>query len=767
MAKATDKRWQGELEGLESGLLYGWCIDTQEPGSRVVIDISLEGQPVGIVTADVARIDLLPRFEKLAGNAVDVCHGFVADLRVFAADSTGTLTASVANTRHALPGRVTLFNPKAPPPAAGNLVFGDGSLRLHGWCKPGDTQPGGATVTAYVGSRKVATAKAGLTHAATRHFGVERDGFVLDLPPELADGRVHLVRVVDETGNALNGSPLTVCCFLNGARSLLKGRNDILDAVLDSYERVLPRSLGMAYYAAWRAEFEMPQGVPPTKLRTALVITGQEGRDATKASIDAQQGAKAEVFASARDALASKCDVIGFIRAGDTLREHALATALEAFADANTVVAYTDSEFEGRPWFKPAWNADYAFATDYPLELMLVRLPFAARYTPKDGNPEPSDLAWHWLAAASVGGADAIAHVPRALYVWNSAPSDKEKQQRKRAASAALQRVDPNSRLDTASGADPLFLPRRIVRPLTAVEEKTRVSLIVPTRDRAEMLERCVESIRTHTKWAGLLEITVVDNDSVEPATHTFLQAARKSGIRVIEHPGPFNFSQMNNRAVHEAQGEIIGLINNDIEALHDGWLDEIVGQLLRPGVGAVGAKLVWPNGMVQHGGVVLGVGNAAGHYGNQLADEDWGDHGRNRLAQQVSAVTAACMFFRKKDYVSVGGMDETAFPVTFNDVDLCLKFRARGQTIVWTPFARLLHAESASRGKEDAPAQRARAQRELENLRKRWGSALLRDPAYHPSLNLDPQSQAFGGLALPPRDRQPRSATLPDGNDT
>jgi hypothetical protein len=169
---------------------------------------------------------------------------------------------------------------------------------------------------------------------------------------------------------------------------------------------------------------------------------------------------------------------------------------------------------------------------------------------------------------------------------------------------------------------------------------------------------------------------------------------------------------------------------------------------------------------MVQHGGVLLGVGNAAGHFGNLLADADWGDHGRNQLAQQVSGATAACLFLRKKDYLDVGGMDETAFPVTFNDVDLCLKLRARGRSIVWTPFAKLLHAESASRGKEDAPPQRSRAQRELENLRRKWDGALLRDPAYHPSLNLDPQAQAFGGLALPPRDRRPRDAQLSNGRN-
>jgi hypothetical protein len=160
---------------------------------------------------------------------------------------------------------------------------------------------------------------------------------------------------------------------------------------------------------------------------------------------------------------------------------------------------------------------------------------------------------------------------------------------------------------------------------------------------------------------------------------------------------------------------------------------------------------------MVQHGGVLMGVSNVAGHFGNRLADADWGDHGRNQLVQQVSGCTAACLFLRRSDFLQLGGMDGHAFPVAFNDVDLCLKVRASGKAIVWTPHAKLLHAESASRGHEDTPQKKARAQREINELRCKWGDLLLQDPAYHPSLNLDPNSHAFGGLAIPPRSRNPR----------
>lgn len=181
----------------------------------------------------------------------------------------------------------------------------------------------------------------------------------------------------------------------------------------------------------------------------------------------------------------------------------------------------------------------------------------------------------------------------------------------------------------------------------------------------------------------------------------------------------------------------------------------------MQPSVGAVGAKLLWPNGMVQHGGVLLGVGNVAGHFGNRLADSDWGDHGRNQLVQQVSGCTAACLFLRRQDYIEMNGMDQHSFPVAFNDVDLCLKILALGKKIIWTPYAKLLHAESASRGHEDTPQKKARSWREIEKLRKKWGLALSEDFSYHPSLNLDPNSHAFGGLSIPPRNRSIRISRL------
>jgi GT2 family glycosyltransferase len=367
-------------------------------------------------------------------------------------------------------------------------------------------------------------------------------------------------------------------------------------------------------------------------------------------------------------------------------------------------------------------------------------------------------LAAHWQKTA------AIVHIPRVLYQYRSPFTAEERAMRDAAAAATLAYVEPGGKLlplpPAQAAAQGCEAARRVQAVLAHTVKPLGVSLIIPTRDHAALLERCISSIRQYTNWPQL-EIIVVDNGSVEQATLDYFAQLSAEGMRVLPMPGPFNYADLNNRAVAAASGEIIGLINNDIEALHEGWLDEIIAQLMRPNVGAVGAKLLWPNGMVQHGGILLGVGNVAGHFGNRLADADWGDHGRNQLVQQVSGVTAACLFLRKSDFEAVGGMDAAAFPVAFNDVDLCLKIRATGKAIVWTPHAKLLHAESASRGHEDTPQKRARSQREIEQLRQRWGAVLLRDPAYHPSLNLDPNSHAFGGLALPPRSRLPRTGAL------
>jgi len=767
-ATAVAVRWHGVVDGIHEKLVYGWAVDAERPNSRVVVEMCLDDEPIASIIADVARSDLADNLAIL--GASDVCHGFVADLGVLPERSGGVISARIANTTALLTGHVRLSQPTSPPAAAINTVIGDGGLRLHGWALDPADPKRTLTVRAFVGNDMVAQATANIIFPSMRGRIDGAHGFDLALPASLADGAVHSVRVVDEEGRPLNGSPLTICCAIDGLAGLLPAdADDLLLNVADIYQRHLPRSLPISAWPEWSARFDSEGPTSLPTLSTAIIITGEAEAasfERTIASVEAQHGMAALTFSGQpfamllAQALTSNSDVICCVRAGDVLTPHALAYALEGFALPDAKVVYTDSEFEGRPWFKPAWNPDYALASDYPLDLLLVSSAVARGVA---GAVDAVGFAWDALVAVWNEGTTSVVHMPRVLVRVISPLTIDEQKARFAAASRALQAVQPYAVLEELANKpqNVEYAARRVRHPLPQGSRDILVSLVIPTRDRVDLLQRCISTIKHFTDWPKL-EIIIIDNGSIDHTTHEYFDEIAQQGVRVLSMPGPFNYSDLNNRAIAQASGEIIGLVNNDIEALHDGWLDEIISQLLQPGVGAVGAKLLWPNGMVQHGGVLLGVGNVAGHFGNRLADADWGDHGRNRLAQQVSGCTAACLFVRKQDFIDVGGMDADAFPVAFNDVDLCLKIVSLEKSIVWTPYSKLLHAESASRGHEDTPQKQARSQREIDHLRSKWGHVLLHDPAYHPSMNLDPNSHALGGLAVPPRRRHGRTSTLP-----
>jgi GT2 family glycosyltransferase len=279
-----------------------------------------------------------------------------------------------------------------------------------------------------------------------------------------------------------------------------------------------------------------------------------------------------------------------------------------------------------------------------------------------------------------------------------------------------------------------------------------RVSVIIPTRDRAALLAACTDGLLHRTDYPDL-EIIVVDNDSTEPDARALLDTlGRRPQVRVLAHPGGFNFAAMNNAAAAIAQGEVLLLLNNDTDILHPDWLARMVDHAMRPDVGAVGAKLLYPDGTVQHAGILLGPDGSATHVGRHAPGDAPGYLGQFACTRDLSAVTGACLAIRRVVFERLGGMNER-LAVTWNDIDLCLRVRAAGLRVIWTPQARLIHAEGASRGADaDDPARHRRFLDEQALMRRIWGDRLRDDPFLNPNL-----LASEAGFLVLTRPRQPR----------
>jgi GT2 family glycosyltransferase len=265
------------------------------------------------------------------------------------------------------------------------------------------------------------------------------------------------------------------------------------------------------------------------------------------------------------------------------------------------------------------------------------------------------------------------------------------------------------------------------------------VSLIVPTFNQYKLLSQCVDGILNGTSYKNI-ELIIVDNRSNDPETLEYLRElpSKDSRVKVIRDDGAFNFARINNDAVKHATGSVLGFVNNDIQIIRPDWLDEMVSNLARKDIGAVGARLLFPNGTVQHAGVITGIGGVAGHQFKTFSVGSLGYFCRAVLPQNLSAVTAACMLVHTDLFNKVGGFDQERLAVAFNDIDLCLKIREAGYLIVYTPYAELLHHESVSRGYEDSPEKKARFAREFKAMQERWGEKLVTDPYYNPNFTLE-----------------------------
>lgn len=479
-------------------------------------------------------------------------------------------------------------------------------------------------------------------------------------------------------------------------------------------------------YRLWALRLEQlaqPGGNALGKPIIALVSPGSDAA-ALRASLDSLDAAGVDAFVITEPTDQALRQLLGEgdfsstrwvmpIRAGDRVAKDA-ATAygdMIARCDPACRVIYADDDLLDRkgdriaPYFKPDWNSELQRHHDFLTGACIVRAD-AANLEDVAGQADwPSAL----VAAAVQCGP--IAHVHAVLH--------------HRAARIA---------------------PPASLAPVNIASALPPVSVIIPTRNRADLLRTCIAGLRA-TEYPSI-EIIIADNDSDEPATRNYLAQLAREGVTVLPQPGPFNYATINNNAVAVAKGELICLMNNDVEILAPDWLAIMATQAMRPEVGAVGAQLIYPDGRIQHAGVVIGVGNAAGHAHRFIEPAAEGYFRRHALPQYVSAVTAACLVVQKERFLAVGGLDAANFAVAFNDVDLCLRLNQRGWQSFYEPRSVLVHHESISRGFDTDPVGAARFAGELAALQRIWRTNAVVDPFHHPNLSRASEQFALSLLA-------------------
>ena len=457
-------------------------------------------------------------------------------------------------------------------------------------------------------------------------------------------------------------------------------------------------------------------------------------------------------------------DFVALMDHDDELPPHALylvANEINRFPD--TDIIYTDEDKideHGRrhdPYFKNDWNQELFYSQNcvahlgvYRTELMRAVGGFRAGF---EGSQD-YDLT---LRVLRISAAERIRHIPHVLYHWrifdgvrtfsSDNPSNSVSTAR-RAMDEYFAQAEPDSVVTPIP-----YFPGwwRIRRPLPA--KPPRVSIIIPTRDRIELVRNCVDGILNRTDYPDL-DVVIVDNGSTEAASLNYLtMISHDPRVSVLRDDGPFNYSRLNNVAVARAIGDYVCFLNNDIETIAPDWLTELVSQAVRPGVGAVGTRLLYASGTLQHAGISMGVYGVAAHSHRHFPGDSIGYFGHPQLVREVSAVTAAALLMPKDLFLQVGGFDEDNLAVSYNDVDLCLRIRAAGRRVLYTPFAALYHLESASRGPDVTLAQQELQRIERGYMTARWAEVIEQDPFYSRNLTVTNEDS---DLAFPPRASRP-----------
>ena len=767
--------------------ICGHVFDPHDPEKRFIVELLIDGVPTAIARAEL-HVAHLARDEPSYRDG-DGCHGFVFNIDRAALGVTRQIEVRLANRGDVLapPLLAPALEPEGGDANPAGAVRWLGGLRFNGWLGKG------ADATSRVRALHDGQIVAETMPAHWAHVGdgdtARARGFDLFLPIQFADGRARQVQILDDHERELSGSPCGFVAFEDGLARFVD-QHAALEAQQPRtklFDRRAPQSLPFSMLAHWRERFfGAPTPAPdraalenPTpKIGVALI--GERDVEASVASLEAQRGCEwvAAVFegggessfhnGSLRDFLdgeAKDCELVVFAPCGAVFEPTALAQLARALAlFPGAPAAYGDftlAQSHGGEWpvALPAFGYERMLEQGFAALLFALPTPAARAAVAggaenlfrlfnfsQDARPAAGPRPPHPAAATPVHQPGFLARLPR-LEVVAATQALALANRAHLAARGVQAKIEP--------GVGALFACVRVMRRAP----RGKVSILIPTRDRVDLLQPCLNSLFATVDLARH-EAIVLDNDSSDPASLAFFAQIVQRGVRVIRVGGPFNFAKIINKGASIAVGDYLLLLNNDVEALTPGWLDEMLGRMAEPDVGAVGATLLWPDGAVQHGGVVLGPHLAAGHAFNERIDGDFGYADLLSATHEVSAVTAACLLTDRRLFLELGGFDGLHFPVNFNDVDYCLKLRAKGLRVIQATQAKLLHRESASRGLDRRADRKDRFRRELENLRAIWGEALIADPCYSPLLSLD--EFPFSALSWPPRDLRARQDFSP-----
>jgi GT2 family glycosyltransferase len=763
-------------DGLETSLQWthdrmfsGFVFDAADPGRTFVVELLIGGYPVQCGRA-ADYVDALA-----ARGIGDGCYGFSFSLADDALHDEAVVEARIANLAMAVGEPIVirdgaafgaLLSSHAPAPGA---VRWFGGLRFSGWVAD-SSEP---VVDIFVDGERVRRVRAsGWAQIGEAENARAVRAFDVHLPQQLADGSARRAAVLNLKGEHLESSPVSfVASFETADRTggNLAASIEALGAGM--VDRAAPMSIPFAHYQGWRRNLAEPVADGDT-LKAAVILAGAGDIDVTLKSLEAQchpdwvaaSLPETADFAgfhidAAREFLAgdaAEAEFVVFLLAGARLTAAALTRISQAFKrNERAAAVYGDVDIAGAdaslwPIAFPAFDHERMLEQGYCGHVFALRRAAAQRAI--EGGAGNLYRVFNSLLDDGLKSREDIVHLPGAIAVLPSIDLD----------AAARTLASATQDHLKQRGADALITPHRgCVLPAVRIARKigeARVTVVIPTRNRRELLEACLASIEPARRKREF-EIIVVDNESSDPNALDYLSAIDGRHTKVVRAAGDLNVARLYNQASARAEGDYLCLLNQHVQALDDEWLEEMLGRIRSTDVGAVGALLAWPSGVVQNGGIVLGPNFATVTAFGDCMDEDAGYCDSLRVAHERSAVTA-CLLTRRKDYNRLGGMDELRFPARFHDVDYCLKLRAAGKRVVFTPHAKLRYRAPINEVTGGVPAGSARFDRELRNLRAKWADVLAADPFYNPALSLDPTP--FSALAWPQRSMDARTSAPP-----